>query len=55
MSNKKPVITRKKNIDENKINNAKGLSKKEQAEAAVKQEKKLKTSKPSIQEFDEWK
>lgn len=55
MSSRKPSIIKSSKLDKSKIEKAKGLSKTEQAHAATKQEQKLKSSKPAIQEFDEWK
>ena len=54
MDNTRSVITKKKKLDQNKISKAKGLSKREQTTAIVKQEQKLKGAKKIVQEFDEW-
>ncbi len=54
MASKRIVITKKKILENKKIAEAKGLSKKEQTKIALKQEQKLKTTKDIIQEFDEW-
>ncbi|GAB2189926.1 hypothetical protein MAH1_15340 [Sessilibacter sp. MAH1] len=54
MDKKKPSITKTSTLDQNKIKNAKGLSKKEKIDTAAKQERKLKISKSVIQEFEEW-
>lgn len=54
MDKKRSVVLKKKKLELDKVSCAKGIDKLERTIVAAIQEQKVKSSKPSIQEFTEW-
>ncbi|SBS38000.1 hypothetical protein MSP8887_03334 [Marinomonas spartinae] len=54
MDKKRNIVLKKKKLELDKVSDAKGIDKLERTIVAAIQEQKVKSSKPSIQEFTEW-
>lgn len=54
MDKKRNIILKKRKLEADKVSNAKEMNRLERTIVAAIQERKVKGSKPSIQEFTEW-